>query len=80
MKWKDYITRRRLNVQSWLASKGVDSVESFVALVQKIGVEQPAEDEINAIFPKPEPLIIKIEEVEQNAPSLNQTKKRSKSG
>lgn len=80
MKWKDYITRRRLNVQSWLASKGVDSVESFVALVQKIGVEQPTEDEINAIFPKPEPLIIKIEEVEPNAPSLNQTKKRSKNG
>ena len=80
MKWKDYITRRRLNVQSWLVSKGVDSVESFVALIQKIGVEQPTEDEINAIFPKPQPTIIKIEEVEQSAINLNQTKKRSKNG
>lgn len=80
MKWKDYINRRRLNVQSWLASKGVDSVESFVALIQKIGVEQPTEDEIKAIFPKPEPILIKVEEVEQNAINLNQTKKRSKNG
>jgi hypothetical protein len=79
MRWKDYIIRRRLSVEAWLASKGVDSIESFKSLVENLGLEQPTEDEINKIFPKPEPLIIKIEEVEKNEPSLNQTKKRAKS-
>lgn len=72
MKWKDYVKRRRLNIELWLTSKGILDLNSMIEYLFSIGVESPTPEEINGIFPKPEPVVINVQEID------TRSKKRAK--
>ena len=62
MNWSSYISRRRLDVESWLTSRKITDGETFVDHLRSIGVDPPDSAEILRMFPKPPPAVKETDE------------------
>jgi hypothetical protein len=67
MKWEDYARRRKLNIKSWLQSKGITDLSTMLSYLSSINVEVGNVDEIRKLFTdniecctivSPEPIVI----------------------
>lgn len=52
IKWKYFLTKRRLTPSAFIAARDISSYESLVAHLNSLGVEVPPFDEVNHLFSK----------------------------
>lgn len=62
MNWNTYVSRRNINVEQWLTSRGVGDRTAFSKLLTELGLEAPEEAQLSLMFPEVKPK--KVEEVE----------------
>jgi hypothetical protein len=55
--WKDFLARRKIDVEKFLAYHNIKSRDEFVQHLKEIGVDQPSEQTIETLFPSPQPQI-----------------------
>lgn len=61
MNWNAYVSRRNINVEQWLAVRGVKDRITFSKLLLELGLEMPDETQMSLMFPEIKPK--KVEEV-----------------
>lgn len=55
MNWESYVDRRKIDVSSWLGSRGVTSQEDFLKVLENLKLEPPNDDYMRSLFPQAQP-------------------------
>ena len=59
MNWNTYAERRNINVDQWLAARGVKDRESFIITLRSLNVEPPDDQQLLSMFPPATPTVEK---------------------
>ena len=52
MNWELYVSRRKINIPSWMESKGVKTQEDFLRALESLGLEPSGDEVISSLFPQ----------------------------
>lgn len=76
MNWELYVSRRRIDVTTWMTTRNVKTKDDFLRVLESLGVEAPGEEAISSLFPQKTPEI-KNEPADVTPEGIDQVTTRS---
>ena len=51
MNWNEYVTRRRIDSQKWILSRGISTKEQLISELSRLGIDPPDDEQLTTMFP-----------------------------